>query len=82
MARKPGSFAVHTALLFDPKQKAWLRNVSIEVNPTIGAIARVVTRSSPDLPSPLPPQDIDLRNEVVLPGFVDSHTHIFLHAYA
>ncbi|KAK4155306.1 hypothetical protein C8A00DRAFT_42033 [Chaetomidium leptoderma] len=69
---------VHTSLLFDPIQKAFLENVSIHINHQTGAIVRLHHRSTPDLPSPLRKDDIDLRGKVVLPGFVDSHTHIFL----
>jgi imidazolonepropionase-like amidohydrolase len=29
----------------------------------------------------LGPDDIDLRGKVAMPGFVDAHTHIFLHDY-
>jgi imidazolonepropionase-like amidohydrolase len=74
------TFTVHTSLLFDPIQKAFLENVSVEINPQTGAIARLHHRNSPDLPSPLSKRDIDLRGKVVLPGLVDSHTHIFLHS--
>ncbi|GAB1311666.1 Xaa-Pro dipeptide hydrolase [Madurella fahalii] len=74
------TFTVHTSLLFDPRQKAWLKNTSIEIDPVTGSIARVFTRSSDN--GLLRPGDIDLRGKVVLPGFVDSHTHIFLHAYS
>ncbi|KAL2023575.1 hypothetical protein VTK56DRAFT_2183 [Thermocarpiscus australiensis] len=77
----PTTFTVHTSTLFDPKKKAFLENISIEIDPETGSIARVFTRDTNDLPSPLPTGDIDLRDKLVLPGFVDSHTHIFLHAY-
>jgi cytosine/adenosine deaminase-related metal-dependent hydrolase len=71
---------VHTSVLFDPIQKAFLENVSIEVDTKAGTIIRLHYRDTPDLPSPLCKLDIDLRDKVVLPGFVDSHTHIFLHS--
>jgi imidazolonepropionase-like amidohydrolase len=70
---------IHTSLLFDPIQKAFLENVSVLVNTHTGAIVRLHHRTTPDLPAPLSERDIDLRGKVVLPGFVDSHTHIFLH---
>ncbi|KAL2181023.1 uncharacterized protein P884DRAFT_216802 [Thermothelomyces heterothallicus CBS 202.75] len=74
------TLAVHTSLLFDPIQKSFLKNVSVEVNTKTGAIARLYQRDSSHLPGPLSEHDIDLRGKVVLPGFVDSHTHIFLHS--
>jgi imidazolonepropionase-like amidohydrolase len=54
--------------------------MSIQVNPKTGAIARLYNRNTSDLPLPLSSRDIDLRGKVVFPGFVDSHTHIFLHS--
>jgi len=77
---QPEILTVHTSLLFDPIRKAFLENVSVEVNTKTGAITHLYQRRAPDLPSPLTKHDIDLRGKVVLPGFVDSHTHIFLHA--
>jgi cytosine/adenosine deaminase-related metal-dependent hydrolase len=73
-------FTVHTDLLFDPKEKAFVKDVSITINPTTGLITKVYTRSQP-LGNVIKP-DIDLRGKVVCPGFVDAHTHIFLHAYS
>ncbi|KAK4125313.1 hypothetical protein N657DRAFT_655346 [Parathielavia appendiculata] len=71
---------VHTSLLFDPIQKAFLENLSILINTRTGAIVRLHNRNTPDLPSTMSERDIDLRGKVVLPGLVDSHTHIFLHS--
>lgn len=80
MTPRRRTFIVHTSVLFDPKLKAWLEDISIEVDPVGGSIVRVFTRPSHD--ADLAAGDIDLRGKVVLPGFVDSHTHIFLHAYS
>ncbi|KAK3298536.1 uncharacterized protein B0H64DRAFT_438991 [Chaetomium fimeti] len=80
MSPNRSTLIVHTSLLFDPIQKAFLENVSVEVNTETGAIVRLHHRNTPDLPSPLSSRDIDLRDKVVLPGLVDSHTHIFLHS--
>ncbi|KAK3367051.1 hypothetical protein B0T24DRAFT_535116 [Lasiosphaeria ovina] len=80
MARK--SFTVHTSLLFDPKKKAFVENVSIEVDRASGSIARVFSRDDDDDDEIAEnDDDIDLRGKVVLPGFVDSHAHIFIHSY-
>ncbi|KAK3336682.1 hypothetical protein B0T19DRAFT_378635 [Cercophora scortea] len=82
MPRK--TFTLHSSLLFDPKKKAFLPNVSIEIFRATGAITKAYTRpASSSSPLDLQDGDIDLRgaNRVVMPGFVDSHTHIFLHAY-
>ncbi|KAK6068592.1 amidohydrolase [Seiridium cupressi] len=72
---------VHTSTLFDPKKKAFIENVSIKVDPNTGAIVSVDERSSAEV-TELGPADIDLREKVVMPGFVDAHTHTFLHDYS
>lgn len=73
------TFHIHTSLLFDPKKKAFVKNVSIEVNPGTGEIVSVTER--PEESFSAKDGDIDLTGKVVLPGLVDSHTHIFLHSY-
>ena len=73
---------IHTSLLFDPKTKTFLENVSININPQTGTIISLNHRNTPNF-FHFPPyidDHIDLRGKVVLPGFVDSHTHIFLHS--
>ena len=70
--------ALHSSLLFDPQRKAWLENVSIKVDLQSGGIVEVYARDSDD---EIRDDDIDLRGKVVMPGFVDAHTHIFLHSY-
>lgn len=76
MPRK--SVTVHSSLLFDPKKKAFVKNVSITIDCQQGSIADVYERKSDD---EIKDGDIDLRGRVVMPGFVDSHAHIFLHPY-
>lgn len=73
------TYTVHSSLLFDPKKKAFIENVSITVDPATGAITDVVERQAEA--AVIQDGDIDLRGKVVMPGFVDAHTHIFLHAY-
>lgn len=80
---------IHTSLLFDPKLKEFRENISITVNQESGLICSITTRkddaddiSSSSSSSSPSPQVIDLRGKVVMPGFVDAHTHIFLHAYS
>lgn len=75
---------IHSSLLFDPKQKKFLPNISITVNEESGLIKEIVTRQNDDnIPTGGPtPNVVDLRGKVVLPGFIDAHTHIFLHAYS
>jgi imidazolonepropionase-like amidohydrolase len=73
-------YKVHTSVLFDSKEKAFIENVSITVDPKSGSIVSVEERTTPDI-NELGPDDIDLRGKVVMPGFVDAHTHIFLHDY-
>lgn len=75
MARK--SVTIHSSLLFDPKQKAFVKDVSIRVDTDRGSIAQVYVRKSEEEIT----DGIDLRGRVVMPGLVDAHTHIFLHPY-
>jgi imidazolonepropionase-like amidohydrolase len=75
-----GTYTVHTSTLFDPKKKRFVRNVSIEVNTVTGNISKVYERTD-ELGSTVPEGDVDLRGQIVLPGLVDAHTHVFLHSY-
>jgi len=82
MAPRPMStFTIHTSLLFDPKKKDFVTDTSITVDKTTGLITEVYHRES-TLPSHVSLSNVDLRGGVVLPGFVDAHMHIFLHAYS
>jgi imidazolonepropionase-like amidohydrolase len=74
-------FTIHTDLLFDSRSKSFVNDRSITVDTTSGLISRVYHRKKP-LSEHVSPPDIDLRGKTVLPGFVDAHTHIFLHAYS
>ncbi|KAL1858135.1 hypothetical protein VTK73DRAFT_7921 [Phialemonium thermophilum] len=74
-------YTVHTSVLFDPKKKQWLEDMSLTVDPVTGCITRYYRRTE-DLGASVPEGDVDLRGKYVLPGFVDAHTHIFLHSYA
>jgi imidazolonepropionase-like amidohydrolase len=73
-------FQIHTSSVFDPKKKAFRKDLSFVVNSKTGLIMDIVSRLEP-LPEKISPPDIDLRGLTVLPGLVDAHTHIFLHAY-
>ncbi|WVQ67227.1 uncharacterized protein L199_005422 [Kwoniella botswanensis] len=73
-------FTVHTDLLFDSKKKQFVKDISITVDGDTGLISKVVERKEA-LPESIQAPDVDLRGKVVCPGFVDAHTHIFLHAY-
>ncbi len=73
------TLTVHTSTLFDPTSKQFNKNISIVVNPATGAIEDVIQRES--IVAQVKPGDIDLRRKVAMPGFVDAHTHVFLHAY-
>lgn len=74
------TFTIHTSVLFDPKTKKFVQDVSIDVDPESGSIAGLTHRSA-EAAVVLEAGDLDLRGKVVMPGFVDSHTHIFLHSY-
>lgn len=81
MKEKPNSFTIHTDCLFDSKNKKFVKDTSIVVDPTTGLIKSVYQRKDA-LSSKITPPDIDLRGKCVLPGLVDAHTHILLHAYS
>jgi cytosine/adenosine deaminase-related metal-dependent hydrolase len=74
-------YTIHTSTLFDPKKKAFLSNISVTVDPVSGLIVDVIERTPESLGGSVPEGDVDLRHRVVLPGFVDAHSHIFLHSY-
>lgn len=76
MIRK--TITLHSSLLFDPHKKAFVKDVSIKIDLQSGSIAGVYERASD---GEIRDDDIDLRGKVVMPGFVDAHTHIFLHPY-
>lgn len=76
MIRK--TLTLHSSLLFDPRQKAFARNVSIKIDLQSGSITDVYEREPGE---EIRDGDMDLRGKVVMPGFVDAHTHIFLHPY-
>lgn len=76
MSRK--TLTLHSSLLFDPRKKAFVKDISIKIDRQSGGIADVYERASDD---EIRDGDIDLRGKVVMPGFVDAHTHIFLHPY-
>ncbi|KAF5869311.1 putative amidohydrolase domain containing protein [Botrytis fragariae] len=70
---------IHTTTLFNSRTKTFDKNVSLQVNTKTGLITRVSTRENSSISSSLGDNDIDLRGKTVLPGFVDVHTHVFLH---
>jgi imidazolonepropionase-like amidohydrolase len=74
-------YTVHTSTLFDPKKKAFVSDISITVDSVSGLIVDVTKREKGSLGSSVPEGDVDLRGKVVTPGFVDAHSHIFLHSY-
>ncbi len=73
-------YTVHTSILFNPISKSWESDVSITVDPLSGLITKVFKRDA-ELGDNVLEGDVDLRGKFVLPGFVDAHTHIFLHSY-
>jgi imidazolonepropionase-like amidohydrolase len=76
----PSTFTIHTDCLFDSKRKKFVKDTSIVVDPNTGLITRVYQREH--ALSTVEEPDIDLRGKCVLPGLVDAHTHILLHAYS
>ncbi|KAL1872386.1 hypothetical protein Daus18300_004356 [Diaporthe australafricana] len=73
------TLVLHSSLLFDPQKKAFVKDVSIKIDLQSGGITAVYERASDE---EIRDGDIDLRGKVVMPGFVDAHTHIFLHPYS
>jgi imidazolonepropionase-like amidohydrolase len=76
---KAKKITIHSSVIFDPKHKKFEKNVSVVVDTESGSISDVFERPSEDCE--LEDGDIDLRGQVVMPGFVDAHTHVFLHSY-
>ncbi|KAK4232257.1 putative Xaa-Pro dipeptide hydrolase [Podospora fimiseda] len=78
------TFQIHTSVLFDPKKRVFLKNISLEIDPLSGEIVDTTTRTDQEDASLIitkSSRDIDLRGKIVLPGLVDAHTHIFIHDY-
>lgn len=78
---KKSTFTVHTDLLFDSRHKRFVKDTSFSIDKETGLITNLWSRTEP-LTNTISPPDIDLRNKCVLPGFVDAHTHIYLHSYS
>lgn len=74
------AFTIHTSQLFDPAKLEVLSDISVIVNPATSLVEKVYRRTEP-LSDHVPEGDVDLRGKFVMPGFVDAHTHIFLHSY-
>jgi cytosine/adenosine deaminase-related metal-dependent hydrolase len=74
-------YTIHTSTLFDPKKREFVSNISIKVDPASGLIVDIIERAEGAQVNSLLDGDIDLRGKVVMPGFVDAHTHIFIHSY-
>ncbi|KAL9106469.1 MAG: hypothetical protein Q9227_008500 [Pyrenula ochraceoflavens] len=75
------SVTVHTSHLFDSRSKKYLVDHSLTFSPETGLITALFPRTQ-HLPQKVQSPDIDLRGLYVFPGFVDAHTHIFLHSYS
>ncbi|KAK2014097.1 amidohydrolase [Colletotrichum eremochloae] len=71
---------LHTSLLFNARRKSFDKDISIVVDSTRGTIEDVYHRTDGGHLI-VNERDIDLRGRVVMPGFVDAHTHVFLHSY-
>ncbi|KAI2463032.1 amidohydrolase [Annulohypoxylon bovei var. microspora] len=72
-----------TSSLFDSKNKCFVEDVSLSIDTNTGLITTAFQQpqSLSDIVASLS-NSIDLRGLTVLPGLVDVHTHIFLHAYS
>jgi len=83
------TLVVHTSLLFDSDAKSFVKDISVQADLSTGLITKVWLRSANEslqldnttIYSSADKHVIDLRGYTVMPGFVDSHSHIFLHSY-
>ncbi|PBL03140.1 hypothetical protein ARMGADRAFT_978056 [Armillaria gallica] len=73
--RKGDIFTILAGRLFDPGIEDFVDSQLIAVSKTTGLIVDVQDYTAGSV-------DIDLRHLIVLPGFVDAHVHMFLHAYS
>ena len=77
----PEAYTIYTSRLFSPLTSSFHSNLAL----TVSSVSGLITSSSTHSLKPQDPVEspnIDLRAFTVLPGFVDAHTHIFLHPYA
>ncbi|KZL63993.1 amidohydrolase domain containing protein [Colletotrichum tofieldiae] len=70
---------LHTSLLFNARRKTFDKDISIVIDSARGTIEDVYRRADGGDPA-VNEGDIDLRGKVVVPGFVDAHTHGFSEA--
>ncbi|GME82896.1 unnamed protein product [Ambrosiozyma monospora] len=77
----PPPFKIYTTTVFNPLTLKFESDITFTVDPALGLITDVEKRKSSEIPHSLNSNDIDLSGKIVLPGFVDAHTHIFLHSY-
>ena len=74
------SYSIYTSLLFSPSTLSFHSNLALTLSSSTGLIT-AISKHSLSPPSIVQSPDLDLRGLTVLPGFVDAHTHIFLHSY-
>lgn len=76
VAQTPPITAIRCGRLFDGETAAWQENIIVLVE---GNRIRAVGKS---VPIPAGARVIDLGAATVMPGLIDSHTHMFLHGIA
>ncbi|KAI1098035.1 amidohydrolase [Jackrogersella minutella] len=80
---RSNEITIHTSSLFDSKEKRFVSGLSLSIDTSTGLITKVYpTDRSLPAGNVSGPNTVDLRGLTVLPGLVDAHTHIFLHAYS
>jgi len=72
-------YTIYTSLLFSPESD-FRSNIALTISRETGLLTKVAPYDEPSLD--LIAGDLDLRRYFVMPGFVDAHTHIFLHPYS
>lgn len=80
--KETDEYTVLTSLLFDSKAQAWLTDVSVRISRSSGLVTSLSPTTSLARSVLADPSTLDLRGYTVIPGLVDSHTHIFVHPYS
>ncbi|WRT68380.1 uncharacterized protein IL334_005356 [Kwoniella shivajii] len=73
-------YTIYASTVFNSRSLAFDKDVSIRIDPKIGCIISVAS-TPPNLGLVQAP-DFDLRGYTILPGFVDSHAHVLVHAFS